>query len=93
MEYRVLGLSGLRVSAVGLGCMGMSHAFMPSKYETIESGKSIPWAFSYMFSGVRPFCTMNMAMSPTAFDEGVTLIMSPSISFTALYISFTSSNL
>lgn len=27
MEYRILGLSGLRVSAVGLGSMGMSHAY------------------------------------------------------------------
>lgn len=27
MEYRTLGLSGLRISAVGLGCMSMSHAY------------------------------------------------------------------
>lgn len=27
MYYKILGLSGLRVSAVGLGCMGMSHAY------------------------------------------------------------------
>ncbi len=31
MEFRTLGLSGLRVSSVGLGCMGMSHAYgMPA---------------------------------------------------------------
>ena len=27
MYYRTLELSGLRVSAVGLGCMGMSQAY------------------------------------------------------------------
>lgn len=27
MKFRTLGMSGLRVSAVGLVCMGMSHAY------------------------------------------------------------------
>ena len=29
LEKRKLGKSGLEVSAIGLGCMGMSHAFVP----------------------------------------------------------------
>ena len=29
MEKRILGNSGLEVSAIGLGCMGLSHAFGP----------------------------------------------------------------
>ncbi len=38
MKFRILGMSGLRVSAVGLGCMGMSHAYgrPADKEEMIE---------------------------------------------------------
>ena len=38
MEKRKLGKSGLEVSALGLGCMGMSYAYgqVPNKSEMIK---------------------------------------------------------
>ncbi len=39
MQYRELGKSGLRVSAIGMGCMGFSQAYppFPSKEESINT--------------------------------------------------------
>src|SRR4051812_29726312 len=37
MIERVLGRGGLRVSAVGLGCMGMSEFYDPSRMDDAES--------------------------------------------------------
>jgi len=34
VEKRILGASGLEVSALGLGCMGMSHGYGPAHDKT-----------------------------------------------------------
>jgi aryl-alcohol dehydrogenase-like predicted oxidoreductase len=41
IEERILGKGGLRVSAVGLGCMGMSEFYDPSKMDDAESVRVI----------------------------------------------------
>ena len=51
MNYRILGLSGLRVSSVGLGCMGMSHAYgapadRKEMADLIRTGKILHWGIS-----------------------------------------------
>jgi aryl-alcohol dehydrogenase-like predicted oxidoreductase len=37
MDKRVLGATGVEVGAVGLGCMGMTHAYSPTERATPES--------------------------------------------------------
>ncbi len=44
MQERVLGTSGLKVSAIGLGCMGLSFGYGPA-VENCVGFKLIPAAF------------------------------------------------
>jgi aryl-alcohol dehydrogenase-like predicted oxidoreductase len=38
MQYRILGQTGIRLSAIGLGCMGMNHAYgVPDDVESIAT--------------------------------------------------------
>ena len=66
---------------------------MPLARPTTDSGKARSRPFSVKrSSGSRPFFTRNMAMSPTTFDDGVTLMTSPKRRFTFRYMSLHSSH-
>ncbi len=41
MQQRILGASGLKVGAVGLGCMGMSWVYAEQRQDTATSIRAI----------------------------------------------------
>ncbi|HQR94637.1 MAG TPA: aldo/keto reductase, partial [Sediminibacterium sp.] len=49
MEYRHLGNTGLQLSAIGLGCMGMNHAYgIPNDTASIATLEaSIEWGINF----------------------------------------------
>ena len=55
----------------------------PSKNSTTDSGNASSRFGSSTCSGVRLLAIMNSVMSPTTFDDGVTLTMSPNSRLTA----------
>ena len=53
MQTRELGRSGLKVSALGLGCMGLSHGYGPP----VEQGQGIALLHAAVERGVTFFDT------------------------------------
>ncbi len=53
MQTRELGRSGLKVSALGLGCMGLSHSYGPP----VEHGQGIALLHAAVERGVTFFDT------------------------------------
>ena len=65
----------------------------PLKNSTTEDGKDISLFGSKTSAGVRSLVIIYNAISPTTFDDGVTLIISPNIVLTSAYIFATSPHL
>ena len=83
-------------SSPGRHVMGVSpfRTTLCSSFGNPQRGCPIKFSpRSTIFSGVRSFWTIKIAISPTIFEDGVTFTRPPSISLTVRYISFTSSNL
>jgi len=55
----------------------------PWKNWTTDSGNAISTSGSSTLARVSPLVTIISAMSPTTFEEGVTLTRSPNMSFTS----------
>ena len=55
----------------------------PRNRDTTDSGNATSTSGSSTSSRLSPLVTIMIAMSPTTFDDGVTLTMSPNISLTS----------
>lgn len=70
MKFRTLGTSGLRVSAVGLGCMGMSHAYgRPADKQEMRELLAEAVDMGYTF-----FDTAELYGTPEAPNDNETLV-------------------
>lgn len=72
MQTRILGRSGLEVSAIGLGCMGLSHAYG----EPVDKSTGIAFLRAAVERGVTFFDTAE-AYGPFANEELVGEALAP----------------